>query len=242
MTAQQDPPRLREAEGGAPARLRELFDTAAREQPTAAQLSRLEAKLAPQLAEPATVPLPPGPGRFPVALKWGLGVLALGGVAVIALSARQPADDAAIPSLSRAGASSVPAPPAPTMAPPVVTTPTAGPAVSAPSASPVPAAPATSATAQPRPASSGSGLPEDRLLEKARAALRREPALSLALTREHQQRFAGGVLTQEREVIAIEALRRLGRTAEADRRTERFEQRYPGSAHLRKLDAPPPPR
>jgi hypothetical protein len=84
-------------------------------------------------------------------------------------------------------------------------------------------------------------LPEDRLLEKARAALRQDPALSLALTREHQQRFAGGVLTQEREVIAIDALRRLGRSAEADRRAERFERRYPGSVHQRKLDTPRKP-
>jgi hypothetical protein len=45
------------------------------------------------------------------------------------------------------------------------------------------------------------------------------------------------VLSQEREVIAIEALKRLGRSAEAERRISDFASRYPNSAYRKKLDA-----
>ena len=53
-----------------------------------------------------------------------------------------------------------------------------------------------------------------------------------------QRRFPRGVLVQEREVLAIQALRKLGRDAEADRRTEAFAKAFPGSAFARKLNAP----
>ena len=60
MNGPQDPARLREPGGGAPARLQELFAEAAGEQPTAAQLSHLEGKLAPLLAaDPAPPRVPP---------------------------------------------------------------------------------------------------------------------------------------------------------------------------------------
>jgi hypothetical protein len=245
MIDQAEPTRLRDADSGAPSRLRDLFDAAARDLPTPAELARLEARLQPLLGDaPAPVP-PSNPGRLSPALKLGLGVLALGGVGmVVALSARDTEKSVRVTGTSTgstvtsapATSSAAPAPSAPAL-PPTATAPlVAPPAVSAPGVRP----PASAREGAPaRPSSAASGLPEDRLLEKARAALRQDPALSLALTREHQQRFAGGVLTQEREVIAIDALRRLGRSAEADRRAERFEQRYPGSAHQRKLDTPP---
>jgi hypothetical protein len=44
---------------------------------------------------------------------------------------------------------------------------------------------------------------------------------------------------QEREVIAIKALRQLGRTAEAERRSEAFAKAFPGSAFARKLKPTP---
>jgi hypothetical protein len=42
-------------------------------------------------------------------------------------------------------------------------------------------------------------------------------------------------LAQEREVIAIEALSKLGRADDARSRAGRFEQQYPNSAHRRKV-------
>ncbi len=45
-----------------------------------------------------------------------------------------------------------------------------------------------------------------------------------------------GVLTPEREVIAVEAPARLGRNAEARRRGERFLERWPMSVHRSRVE------
>ncbi len=80
------------------------------------------------------------------------------------------------------------------------------------------------------------GLNEAALLDGARAALGTNPRRALALTQEHARRFPRGALIQEREVIAIDALSRLGQTDAARRRASDFERRYPGSAHQPKVD------
>jgi hypothetical protein len=77
------------------------------------------------------------------------------------------------------------------------------------------------------------------LLEQARSALKADPARALLRANQHAARFPGGALVQEREVIAIKALRQLGRTAEADRRSEAFAKAFPGSAFARKLKPAP---
>jgi hypothetical protein len=76
---------------------------------------------------------------------------------------------------------------------------------------------------------------EAALLRKAQAALQQSPARALELTRRHQASFPQGVLAQEREVIAIEALRRLGRHDAAQARAAAFERRYSGSVHRPRL-------
>lgn len=86
----------------------------------------------------------------------------------------------------------------------------------------------TSATA-----GAGSGPSELVLLERARAALANEPARALALTNEHRRRFPHGALAEEREVIAIRALEKLGRGKEAAQRGSAFEQQNPDSIHRR---------
>jgi hypothetical protein len=89
--------------------------------------------------------------------------------------------------------------------------------------------------AQPPPS---APLPaEAELLEGARHALRSDPARALALTSEHQRLHPRGLLSQEREVLAIEALARVGRRAEARARAERFLRRHPTSAHRERLEA-----
>jgi len=72
---------------------------------------------------------------------------------------------------------------------------------------------------------------EAQLLERAQAALARRPAEALQLTREHEARFPRGALVQEREVIAIDALERLGRVGAAKARAAAFERRFRGSVH-----------
>jgi hypothetical protein len=80
---------------------------------------------------------------------------------------------------------------------------------------------------------------EAALLERARAALATDPALSLSLVRRHRAEFPSGVLRQEREVIGIEALRRLDRRDEASRKAEEFRQKFPDSAHGRSVERGP---
>ncbi|MBN2193614.1 MAG: hypothetical protein JW751_12425 [Polyangiaceae bacterium] len=59
---------------------------------------------------------------------------------------------------------------------------------------------------------------EAALLERARSALGSSPAIALSLTEEHRSAFPSGQLSAERELVAIDALERLGRSAEARRR------------------------
>ncbi len=77
---------------------------------------------------------------------------------------------------------------------------------------------------------------EVKLLERAQDALRSQPAEALALCNDHAKRFPSGMLVQEREMIAIEALSKLGRKDEARARADRFKARFPGSSHTRRLE------
>jgi hypothetical protein len=100
--------------------------------------------------------------------------------------------------------------------------------------SPSPASSPTNATASHE--NGTTPVSESVLLNQARSALRSNPRRALALTQEHAKRFANGVLAQEREVIAIEALSRLGQSDTASSRARDFERRFPGSAHQSKVD------
>ena len=76
---------------------------------------------------------------------------------------------------------------------------------------------------------------EAALLSRAQAALASSPHDALTLTREHERTFMNGMLAPEREVIAIDALLRLGRSSEARARADRFLARSPHSAHARRV-------
>ena len=78
---------------------------------------------------------------------------------------------------------------------------------------------------------------EVKLVQRAQDALRgSRPAEALALCNDHAKRFPDGMVTQECEVIAVEALVKTGRKDEARRRADRFKARFPGSASIRRLD------
>jgi hypothetical protein len=81
-----------------------------------------------------------------------------------------------------------------------------------------------------------AGEPESALLGRAQRALGSNPAVALSLAEQHAADYPSGLLSQEREVIAIQALVALHRTAEAGIRAQAFRARYPGSAHLRRVD------
>lgn len=99
------------------------------------------------------------------------------------------------------------------------------------------ATPAPRPEPKPKPAAAPEAprMSEAELLLKARQALKRDPELTLRLASEHQAQYARGRLAPEREVLAIEALRNLGRKAEAEERLRKFEARYPDSIHLERL-------
>ena len=98
-----------------------------------------------------------------------------------------------------------------------------------------PASPASQASpARPSSAAFDSALSAElTALGPARSALAAgDYDAALAATDAHARLFPGGVLAQEREALAIQALGRAGRTAEAQERARRFQQRYPRSTLL----------
>jgi hypothetical protein len=80
-------------------------------------------------------------------------------------------------------------------------------------------------------------ISEDALLERAHEAMAAEPHRALALTAQHARRFPRGMLVQEREVIAIEALAHMGRVDRARQRATTFFQTYPNSAYRGRVNA-----
>jgi hypothetical protein len=81
----------------------------------------------------------------------------------------------------------------------------------------------------------GSLSDELQLLGRARRLVASDPARALELTAEHTQRFPDGLLEQEREALAIDALLRLDRKNLASARAKRFLNSHPGSAHAVRL-------
>lgn len=74
------------------------------------------------------------------------------------------------------------------------------------------------------------------LLRDARASLDTRPTHTLTLVERHAAAFPS-MLDQERELIAIEALLRLGRAEEGRARAERFAAEHPRSTYLPRLEA-----
>lgn len=74
------------------------------------------------------------------------------------------------------------------------------------------------------------------LIERCSSALAHgNPTGALVAARAHARRFPRGLLVEEREALTIQALRALGRDAEASARTERFLRRWPTSLHAPSL-------
>jgi hypothetical protein len=92
----------------------------------------------------------------------------------------------------------------------------------------------------PRPAPRPAPPPappssEVELLKQARDSISSDPDRALLLTRRHRAEFPFGAYAQERDFIAVSALSRLGRSAEAKSLAENFRRRYPRSAYLPQL-------
>jgi hypothetical protein len=216
-----------------PAELRRLLEVSRQQLGTSAEVALLAQSLARALPDAGLGGNSAGPSGLapvPVAARWsawvaaGSAVLA-GAVTWWALGSRslpEPSLEASAPPLG-----SQPAEPAPQPVPPAVLP------------EPVVQRPSVSKRATPRHRGHSAPKPsvvEAELLERAQAALASRPKDALALTREHQRRFPRGLLVQEREVIAIEALNRLGQKRAASAKAAEFEERYRGSVHQPRLD------
>lgn len=148
----------------------------------------------------------------------------------------RPSTEAAEPGATLAQAAVPPVPPDPAIAP--------APALEVTSAQPHgPAAgpgqrPVREATGSPGTASDHGSVDSDefRLLRTARQVLARDPRLTLHLTDQHLRRFPHGLLAQEREALAIEALLALGREDQAKARARAFLASYPSSPHRKRAE------
>jgi hypothetical protein len=69
------------------------------------------------------------------------------------------------------------------------------------------------------------------LIDDARANLVAAPARALASLERHRREFARGQLGAERELLTVEALRRLNRTEEARQRAAALQVDYPSSSY-----------
>jgi len=242
-----DPPPL-----SAPPILRAALAAARADTPSAAHLASLAAKL------PLTAP---AAAAAPASVLSGALIGAALGALVSGAALLWPADHAAepaarrplpaevaspaVPAPPRAGTASSPVPraeaPSPPASPPLAAAPSPARAISASSSTPLPVEP-VAAPASPGE-TAGTAAPalapetEVHLLERAQDALGASAAEALALTRQHAGRFPGGALAQERELVAIQALLRLGQAGEARARGARFLAAFPGSAHRRRIEA-----
>jgi hypothetical protein len=78
-------------------------------------------------------------------------------------------------------------------------------------------------------------------LRDTRLVLDRNPQIALSFAEQHRRDYPNGSFTQERELIAITALVRLGQTSSAAARAARFRQSYPRSPYAASLDRLVPP-
>jgi len=229
MTRASDPGRLSDATPQSP--LGRLLASAERDVPSDQELSALAGRLA-EVLEPAPVPAAAAPSSsllVKVGAAVGLAGLVVGALLVLrrpSAVSPVPAKASSVPSVSARAPDIARAPLAPTSS-----------ATASAEAAPKLAPPRKSSAEPAKSAAFGAeGPTEPALLEQARRALASSPATALSLTNQDAARFPRGALAQEREVIAIEALRRLGRGAEADRRAAAFAQAFPGSAHQRMVE------
>ncbi len=95
-----------------------------------------------------------------------------------------------------------------------------------------PSTSSSSAVARPN----ARGDDEFALIRSAEAALESSPSRALASAEEHARTFPSGQFEQEREMIAIDALTRLGRTNEAKRRANVFLARFPRTPYVSRLE------
>lgn len=101
---------------------------------------------------------------------------------------------------------------------------------------PAPGGPVRAPKAAPSAENSGSPPPSElELLQRAQVALGRNAARALSIAGEQARAYPSGEYVQEREVIAVEALARLGRSDEASDRARALVERFPRTPYRQRL-------
>ncbi len=200
----------------APGNMQELLARARAEAPEAAVVERLAARLSTDGSRPGVAWLP----------RVG-GLLLLGGVIAFMVTRggqeSTPGDDAR-PPVERARSE----PPIGALAP--------TPRIPVGSADPTSEHNANVPAVEPARQPIDAKPSELALVRGAREALADRPAASLQLLDQHLRLYPRGKLAEEREVLAIDALRRVGRGNAADQRQARFIASHPASAHRSRLE------
>jgi len=96
--------------------------------------------------------------------------------------------------------------------------------------------PATDVRLAPKTVTPAPADTELTLVQKAQTALGSNPTLALALAERHASEFPTGELSQERELIAIEALAKLGQADQADARATRFLADHPRTPYRLRIE------
>ena len=97
-----------------------------------------------------------------------------------------------------------------------------------------PPPPEPAAQRRPRPRPDAVEAPSEiELLSRARAELAAHPRVTLRLCADHEALHPDGVLREEREVLAIDALLATGAHPQAEARAARFAREFPRSVHQR---------
>jgi len=229
MSGEREPLRLLDPASGASDAVRDVLASAGADAPTAAQLAALSSRMTPLLAAPA--PAAAATSALPkLALAVGLTLVVGAGLLLLWPRGDRPAPQRTQPAATAPAPAAAPTPAAqPAPQPPVSEPPP-------PQASAPPPAPRTRPSQRLAPGAPDATT-EMELLGAAHQALRAgTPQRALDLAREHETRFRSGTLVQEREAIAIEALVRLRRAAQAARRLDAFVQRFPTSSYRKRLE------
>jgi len=219
-------------EEGAPPEVERLLQSASIDEPSAAQLASLAARLAPQL----TAPTPPPPPAPAAAASTGVGLvlptaatvaIAVIGVVGWQLKSLDPAPTPVV--VLDAGAA---------LATPTPSLPDAAVATQAPAAPAEPERPAVTPRDVPPPDATGRAPSRDVELELLQEALNTPDAThAWALVVEHERRFPKTDLLQEREVAAIKALGELGRLDDQRLRADHFRVSWPTSPHRLRVES-----
>lgn len=103
-------------------------------------------------------------------------------------------------------------------------------------AEPAPTSTASPSSTPPPTTTVADAPTEISLVRGAMSALGSSPASALAQADQHARLYPHGALADDREVIAIDALVRLGRRGDAEERAGRFRTERPGSPSIRRID------